>query len=1063
MKESIISPSTSIYHPSEISFRMYRNKIIVQVEEKEIIADIKSGKYKQQLKKIRTIKDVSVRKAEKFNTLPMMSPCVVLSDVKFNNNEYVRATGNIQFDIDLYDNQELINEIKTELLKLPSVRLLFESPNGGLKFQIKSDFACDDKDIIKDVFPNAYLIAENYILSSVPSIPAKKLDQKCKDVDLGCYVSFDPNIYFNADADVFHVNESAWKMYYEQQAVKVKEEIEEKAHSKKEYSLTDIKEALAMIPKNLSRTGNNGINRFSISLSLMRIMGISAIDLLYNHWDKKDRKDLEGIYNSRNKKSTTGKDIKPHTFWKAARDNGYKDKISVEVIETGIHARKLYTDNPGTYQSKRFTVSEGKQILNAAYKKFFESKNDLYLIVDPGFGKSDEFTSFIADMNSRLNTNSNITENDVENQLQEVLHNKMISNCTTGKNILIFVKDRALQLQLGKILYRKLGNSTQELNNDDHFFKMSCYANKKVQLIQGMSQICRRKERRDENGALIPDDYSLTEEQINALGPDLCSSCNYGFGGQVEEGSYIDGNGDKENLNLPIACSYLLQFSKPVFGSIRIYTFNYITTPSRFDKCFKPDFIGSDEYCLGQFNNTANNTISFFKKDLPKTIQHIWDDVKVGEFVKINKNYLKSAQAKVKKAYLILKTESDINKSIKLKENYLKVVQQLKFAKDYNREYVKRWISTVEVLGKNGVKISMPQLHVGRKGKFHPKWDKTPKVFLDGSGNEVLIHNLYSEDIDIVRCKAEYNINAKIIQVINKTFSKASFNENPNTWVSIKSFLNTLKGKTAVISYKKFADDFYKIGVKPEDFMWFGNLRGSNRFEQYDNLVVIGRHYLPYTAMNDLAMLTFDDIKSLKDIEMNLSPDAKGNLYRHSVDCIIETPEGQQNVSIKNHVPVDSRLLSLYEQIEVGEIEQAVMRLRLIHGIENKTVYLLTNVVTGLQINETVTWSDLVGGYSASSDIKNQIFDTLNKKGFIQNKNNVIAEATGCEITKLNNFRKNNMDWFESFKIVKVKVTILSRKTNIKEYLVSDSYKGNLKKDIMKSDTNIKNAVICSR
>lgn len=113
------------------------------------------------------------------------------------NINFKQSSGLFLFDIDGLEASTLESD-KATLGNLPSTVFCFVSPSGhGLKgaLRIEHDLVKNDAD-----FKRVYNHAEKMIKDV-----GYKLDKSCKDVRRLCFVSYDPKIYVNYDAEIFPI------------------------------------------------------------------------------------------------------------------------------------------------------------------------------------------------------------------------------------------------------------------------------------------------------------------------------------------------------------------------------------------------------------------------------------------------------------------------------------------------------------------------------------------------------------------------------------------------------------------------------------------------------------------------------------------------------------------------------------------------------------------------------------------------------------------------------------------------------------------------------------------
>jgi hypothetical protein len=70
--------------------------------------------------------------------------------------------------------------------------------------------------------------------------------------------------------------------------------------------------------------------------------------------------------------------------------------------------------------------------------------------------------------------------------------------------------------------------------------------------------------------------------------------------------------------------------------------------------------------------------------------------------------------------------------------------------------------------------------------------------------------------------------------------------------------------------------------------------------------------------------------------------------------------DGRHGVDVVVHP--DPRIQVVHEQLREGESQQAIDRIRLVHSTIEKPVYILSNVVLDIDVDELLTWDELMAG-----------------------------------------------------------------------------------------------------
>ena len=131
---------------------------------------------------------------EKRSGLKRSLPAVTISAIcsgGHKKSNIVKPSGYIQVDIDNVTN---VNSLKEILTKDPYVMLVFISPSGnGLKCVLKIG-----EEILSNIFESVRIY-----FKTTYSI---EIDRQVKDESRLCYYSYDPSLFFNADAKLFSSN-----------------------------------------------------------------------------------------------------------------------------------------------------------------------------------------------------------------------------------------------------------------------------------------------------------------------------------------------------------------------------------------------------------------------------------------------------------------------------------------------------------------------------------------------------------------------------------------------------------------------------------------------------------------------------------------------------------------------------------------------------------------------------------------------------------------------------------------------------------------------------------------
>ncbi len=157
----------------------------------EVLSGIKSGRWADKINSIRTLEDKDERDDVK-KTLPAVTFSGSFSARRADS--ITSYTNLIVIDFDGIETQDIDKYV--EALKSDKYSLcVFVSPSGkGIKVIVKVD---SDKDHHLDAF---YCLEKYY-----EAMYAMCADKSGKDICRLCFVSYDPNLYYNGKSEIFHV------------------------------------------------------------------------------------------------------------------------------------------------------------------------------------------------------------------------------------------------------------------------------------------------------------------------------------------------------------------------------------------------------------------------------------------------------------------------------------------------------------------------------------------------------------------------------------------------------------------------------------------------------------------------------------------------------------------------------------------------------------------------------------------------------------------------------------------------------------------------------------------
>jgi hypothetical protein len=130
---------------------------------------------------------------------------------------------------------------------------------------------------------------------------------------------------------------------------------------------------------------------------------------------------------------------------------------------------------------------------------------------------------------------------------------------------------------------------------------------------------------------------------------------------------------------------------------------------------------------------------------------------------------------------------------------------------------------------------------------------------------------------------------------------------------------------------------------------WFGNIRGIDRYKNFDTVIIAGRQQLPVDAVEARARALFADDPEPLNLTGELVEQDRGYRLRDG-----------GHVCARVWVHLDPRVQAMIEQVRERETAQAIDRLRLIHRNRPARVIVLSNLVLDLTVDRLVTWREII-------------------------------------------------------------------------------------------------------
>ena len=243
-----------------------------------------------------------------------------------------------------------------------------------------------------------------------------------------------------------------------------------------------------------------------------------------------------------------------------------------------------------------------------------------------------------------------------------------------------------------------------------------------------------------------------------------------------------------------------------------------------------------------------------------------------------------------------------------------------------------------------------------------------PTVFIDADVQPEIL-KLFRDGVEHVEIPVERQ--ATVHQFSDLSFSKkALLRESDKSSTLLKqivAFTSGLakRGRTLLVCSKAVRLELTKEDSKTlqQDFnlqevtvTHFGSLRGVNKYEDYDNVVIVGREQPPAIACENQAKALWWD----REEALALLPSKSGHKPLESESRGYRLSNGT-NRSTKVQVHPDYRVQLVLEQIRESESTQALDRLRLLRdkGGDRRQVFILSSVPLDITVDHLWGWKRL--------------------------------------------------------------------------------------------------------
>jgi len=228
-----------------------------------------------------------------------------------------------------------------------------------------------------------------------------------------------------------------------------------------------------------------------------------------------------------------------------------------------------------------------------------------------------------------------------------------------------------------------------------------------------------------------------------------------------------------------------------------------------------------------------------------------------------------------------------------------------------------------------------------------------PILFIDADLNEEVI-KVFRPNTKVINIPVERKA---IVHQFNQTLSGYSRHSDPKVSEQIDSFLNLFKDdeRALIVTTKKLRKEL--TGEDDEQakanglygnasINHYGNLRGLNDFSQFKTVVVLDRNQPNNKSLEQSAKALWFDKATITNL-------TDTNYPRHQQGLRMKG-RSEQNVKVSYHP--DKHVQILLEINREAEITQAIDRLRLLRGNNDRQVFIATSIPVDVTIDYYWDW-----------------------------------------------------------------------------------------------------------
>ena len=711
-------------------------------------------------------------------------------------------------------------------------------------------------------------------------------------------------------------------------------------------------------------------DRFKVNSVVIDALGYEALSVLESHWTTKSRdklrKDIEGQIKQSGKenfKANLG------TLVNYAKANGWK-------AITGSARNKLQTKETTLTLPDLLGPEEASLKLKEIIEDFFKNKKSRFINFSTGAGKTYTMLQILEDIGWHT-------------------------------RIIYLVKSHELAEEI-----KNTFNLIKKERSTIRTFKEKHSGRSSINHLKGRAELC-------ENDAVIK---SLVPAWF----------CHSDVNREISESDTCIYQAD---------CRYTAQFNN--LGSIRVMTHNeYVNAQGKY-------FNGVDAYGEVRKSKWVPEYLI-----IDEDIFTVEEDFKegVGSRFKVISKILIDVQSGVDLRDAILANQTEIfidalenvrdapqEFLISLSKTKSKSIQLPKFSDLFYN--ITQYAKTEDLDYLHGMRVEGSYIIQSVIKSVAERYKKIPTMYLDATANKAIIEKLLPNvEYHSISVKSKNDIN--LYQLQNKNFSKEEIKKEgvidvvilglkrladkyKNEGKSVGLITHkTLKDITNNTEFNDF-DEFLANKTGIDMFGHFGGLRGLNKFNDVDCLIILSRQQLPPDAIQSNTYAIFNEA---------------GDAWTRDSNSYINSLVRMKDGSVRKHnsqISLDEKTRAVKEHYSLSETKQAIGRGRMVHG-KSKDIYFLSNEYIGSDIEVTgfLNYRDLF-----SKDIIDDCkLEALKARGFIECKQIEIMRAFGLTKIQVQNNKDeiNTIIKMSGFSRVEIIYKDSNRNTVKREFFISN-------------------------